>query len=378
MLLPLLLLPPFATGKIMTGQLQLTSAVTEQFMTKFAFSPSRKGHLSGSFGGHGKRFKGEPGTGSPRHKLELALFSDEAWPKYLEAVKKGSLCSERMELASSRRELGAPKEAYDKAKRKAGKPVAEFSLDEDFAPRERSHYYYFVLADCTLEFYPAHPPTLDYELHLLNGKGELPADEDGMVMVNLLALMCLGAALVFAVGGLQGQLKRFGQCHLSAVAVSAALALQFVAVLCELIHLMAFATDGKGMRWRHGRLPLDFWSDTLQNLSELVAVVVVLSVGSGWTLVDGTFREMKKVGAAAAGGAGFQFLMEMLGRRYQEDFSSFHDHDHWPGKLLMLLRCACCGAVAVGTKRALKKVGGTNDASASTFLKRFFCAACVW
>ena len=101
------------------------------------------------FGGHGKRFKGEPGTGSPRHKLELALFSDEAWPKYLEAVKKGSLCSERMELASSRRELGAPKEAYDKAKRKAGKPVAEFSLDEDFAPRERSHYYYFVLADCT-------------------------------------------------------------------------------------------------------------------------------------------------------------------------------------------------------------------------------------
>ena len=44
----------------------------------------------------------------------------------------------------------------------------------------------------------------------------------------------------------------------------------------------------------------------------------------------------------------------------------------------MLLRCACCGAVAVGTKRALKKVGGTNDASASTFLKRFFCAACVW
>ena len=214
-----------------------------------------------------------------------------------------------------------------------------------------------MLADCSLEFYPAHPPTLDYEFHLTNGKSELPADEDGLLAINLLASLGLGAACAFAALGLQKQLKRYGQVHLSAAAVACGLLLQAAACVCELLHLMAYARDGKGLRWRHGRLPLDFWSDTFQNLSELVVVVVVVSVGCGWTLVDGTFRQMSKVAATAGGLALFQFGLELLSRRYEEDFSSFHDHDHWPGKLLMLMRAACCALVFSGTRKAVKKLG---------------------
>ena len=206
----------------MNGQLQLTSDVTEQFLTKFSFSSDRPGRLEGSFGGHGKRFKND---GNGQHQLQLALFSDTAWPKYLEAAKKGSLCSERMQLATSKKVLKASG-AYDKEARKAGRPVVEFSLSEEFTPQTRSHYYYFVLADCSLEFYPAHPPTLDYEFHLTNGKSELPADEDGLLAINLLASLGLGAACAFAALGLQKQLKRYGQVHLSAAAVACGLLLQ--------------------------------------------------------------------------------------------------------------------------------------------------------
>jgi hypothetical protein len=34
--------------------------------------------------------------------------------------------------------------------------------------------------------------------------------------------------------------------------------LQTLACGCELAHLLVYASDGKGFRWRHGRLPLDF------------------------------------------------------------------------------------------------------------------------
>ena len=39
-----------------------------------------------------------------------------------------------------------------------------------------------------------------------------------------------------------------------------------------------------------------------------------------------------------------QLSLEMAGRRYADDFASFHDHEHWPGYALVALR-VCLAAV---------------------------------
>jgi len=70
-----------------------------------------------------------------------------------------------------------------------------------------------------------------------------------------------------------------------------------------MVHLMKFKLDGKGYRLRHGRLPLDFFSDTCQNLSEAICIVVVVAVANGWLLVDGRFRHISKVAAAGERGS---------------------------------------------------------------------------
>ena len=31
-------------------------------------------------------------------------------------------------------------------------------------------------------------------------------------------------------------------------------------------------------------------------------------------------------------------VLEMMGRRYHDEFSQFHDHEHWPGKCILMLR----------------------------------------
>ena len=33
-----------------------------------------------------------------------------------------------------------------------------------------------------------------------------------------------------------------------------------------------------------------------------------------------------------------QVTMELMGRGYEDDFNAFHDHEHWPGMVLMLMR----------------------------------------
>jgi hypothetical protein len=360
LLLIFALLPPSA-AKYMSGSISLDSDNTEKFLTKFSFAADNQGRFQGTFNGHGERFE----KSGPRHKLELGLFSDEAFLKYQLALKSGSLCSERMAFATSRSFLGA-----------RAPMGAEFAIDENIKPQASSHFYYFILADCSLEFYPSHPPTLDYTFHLTNADSELPADETGMLRINVLSAVGLLGALAFAATGMGAQFKRFGQVHLSSFAISLALALQFLACFFEFVHLSKYKSDGLGYRWRHGRLPLDFLSDTCQNLSEALAVVVVVSVGCGWTLIDGTFRELKTVARAAGGVFAFQFLVELLSRRYEEDFSSFHDHDHFPGYLLMLLRVVCCGLTVAGTRRALKRNQG--DSRTTKFLTTFTIAASVW
>ena len=79
---------------------------------------------------------------------------------------------------------------------------------------------------------------------------------------------------------------------------------------------------------------------------------------------------MKKVGGFAVGIFVTQAVIEMFSRRYEEDFSSFHEHDHWPGYLLMLLRVVAALLTCRGAGLAYKKVNKTDE-NAAMFVKLF-------
>ena len=54
-----------------------------------------------------------------------------------------------------------------------------------------SHYWYGIVADCSLEEYDAHPPKLGYTIVFKNGDSHLPADEDGMFGSHVFVMMLL-------------------------------------------------------------------------------------------------------------------------------------------------------------------------------------------
>jgi hypothetical protein len=88
--------------------------------------------------------------------------------------------------------------------------------------------------------------------------------------VALVAMVCYGLAYFLS---LYSQFHAQKQYHLITLVFAAAYALQAASVLCELCHLRAFAYDGKGLRWRHTWLALDFASGLLQSVSELIISV---------------------------------------------------------------------------------------------------------
>ena len=48
--------------------------------------------------------------------------------------------------------------------------------------------------------------------------------------------------------------------------------------------IVRFQQDGKGLRFRHTWFAADFFSEIMQQISELMITVVLLGLSAGWTL----------------------------------------------------------------------------------------------
>eukprot|EP00750_Incisomonas_marina_P028639 INCI6799.4.p1 GENE.INCI6799.4~~INCI6799.4.p1 ORF type:complete len:334 (-),score=49.00 INCI6799.4:349-1308(-) len=261
-----------------------------------------------------------------------------------------------------------------------------FELDHEITPEENSHYWYIIAADCSLEEYDAHPPELKFTIEFFNGGSHLPADEDGMftaqVIVLLLYVGFLAAYGYFAFR----QYSEKGQVHLAVILLGVAILMQTFAIILELMHLAVFSRDGFGLRFRHSWFPADFFSEIMQDLSELLCALVLIALAFGWTIPDPdlvmnpTSRNsflaslarpadwVKKMTPASV----FVFslvianiVLELLGRNFEDDFNQFHDHEHWPGYTLMLMRVGLALLFAAGIvrSRASEAAASTNDVS---------------
>ena len=171
-----------ATAKVMQGEIKLSSQDTEKYMVKFSFSAHKKSHIKGTFNTpNAVYFDAHP------HDMRLCLYDEEAFAKFQHAMKAGSLCNERAQMAQWATKIHPTFKA-------GAVPTHEFSFDASLRPpSSRAHYWFAVLMDCQLEEYDAHPPALQYTLTFTNGRSQLPADEAGMPTINLLALVGMGA-----------------------------------------------------------------------------------------------------------------------------------------------------------------------------------------
>lgn len=97
-----------------------------------------------------------------------------------------------------------------------------------------------------------------FDITFKNGETHLPADEMGLPTVYVLVLIGTSLFGVFVVNLLRVQYKQVGQVHLIVLLLGGAVLLQSVSHFCELMHLVTFMTNGKGLRWRHTVFALDF------------------------------------------------------------------------------------------------------------------------
>mmetsp|Transcript_12909 Transcript_12909/g.14940 ORF Transcript_12909/g.14940 Transcript_12909/m.14940 type:complete len:403 (+) Transcript_12909:2-1210(+) len=223
-----------------------------------------------------------------------------------------------------------------------------WEIDHD----KRTHGWFLIVADCALEQFNAKVTPMQYEIKLFNpGNTHLPADEHGLPKFYMFVL-----ASMLAFGGYLGSLtldhyKKSHEIHLIVKLIGAAYALQAISILYEIIHLWYYKYNGYGIYY------FDLLSEVLEGFSQTLIAFVLICLASGWTLVETEAIGSKKNSVATLlrepsnllKGANvvvfsivafvvLSFVLQIMNKSQDDNFSKFHDHESTPGHILVGLR----------------------------------------
>lgn len=406
-----------ADGKSVSGQFQLDAGDfivgPEYEITKFFFSQG-KAVISGLFTYPSK-------DANWRTSPALFLFNDKKFQEYHDAPA----CEDKVEhayavipIGASRVERGrnnrflgkhsADKSAIGKITKsetsfandeESGDQITEWRFEWTLDQKERTHGWFVIAADCALEQYGTKVAPMTYEVTLLNPGGDhLTADEHGMPVIYFtLSLLMIATGVYMVVLAKKHADDTNGKVHLAVKIFGVSFALQFLSIASESVHLWFYRGDGMGLH------SLDLLSELCEAFSSLLISFVLICLACGWTLVDSEADSKKgssvasllrnpkslldrgrilgnliAVGIIAV--VVFSTVLVIANKSNEDDFTKFHDHESFPGKVLVSFRLVLgvlyliCFRATVA-QQAQKGIGG---GALGKFLKQIMVVGAVW
>ena len=407
----LLLAAGCCEAKVKEGSAHLTGEKTENTLSKFALSPFAQGKVVLEL--HSKdMYVDETG-------LRMHMYHDSDWPR----VKKAPTCAEKVRLAKKAVPISfelnnnPSKEKLDRHKKSKSKEgglwEARVKTSIPGYSTDRPQYWYLTLDDCSLEVYlhDNQAPQMEYTLTILDevsgtqvnqdvfkDKAEYrhtPADENGMSRLHFITALVSFALFLLIGYKIFTSIQTGGSVH-------AALLIMAITALCdgfssvfELSHLAIYKNNGIGS------YSLDALSTHFEAMSDSLVALVLLSVGSGWTLPSDVLSSggassssgflnnlvcgLRNPASALTGGPAGMLAIGIIvahaslaqwGRTYDEDFDVYHSLENPPGRALMYFRISLGLAFLAGV--ASIRNGGRCPASLLPFLTKFAIVGISW
>jgi hypothetical protein len=382
-------------SKVSFGTAILTGEHTEHFLSKFSI-----GIGSGSLEA---KFWVENIYENPR-ELSLHIYCDEDW----RSVQTATTCRDKIQYSRRSEKLVFQHHEQDDVENAKGHPakIAQvFSVEVNLTMHIRTHYWYFMLADCTLEEYYHEVPKIYYNVVVYNepGNNHLPADETGMSILYLSNTIFSVCGLILSVYAISKEARETGSLHLISIMLLLAILLSISSTVFEIFHLSKYTDDGIGSNFS------DTMAAVTGSMFDFVVTFLLLSVSCGWTLTASLPMNLSSLGftnkTRAAKGLFylinlqlrkpsklmsnfnlassvlvilflFHLALVICGRSYGDEFDTFHDFEHFPGKVLMLFRIACGVFFLFASTKTIKLQGGVGDMA--SFLLKFRIMGMLW
>lgn len=363
-------------AKISSGDFRLSGVSTEHILTSFLVVPK------------GAELKLE--ITAPviyRSRLTFRAYDDTLWSRF----KREPTCLDKSRLTIHRIPI-----EFETSKVGEARATVEFKVPEDNRLTARNKYWYFVIDDCSLEeyFHDNKVPTFHYNLSIQNYRGRLGRlkthmDAQQMDYPEWHALSCLICLVVLAYLGTTAVWRlNTGayEVHIAVVWVFAATTCEMWESIFEIAHLQIYHENGRGSYM------IDALAAYAAALCDSAVVILMLSMAAGWTLppvnaagivnanaiqnamqkLSGSPNNIKLIGAVLL----FHMIVAQLGRMTSDDSESYHDLEHWPGRILVWSR-VLGGLVFQGTVRQTIQRRQQN-ADLVKFYNKFSVAGTSW
>lgn len=352
-------------AKLVSGSFRLNGRQTEYVLGSFAVIPSGA-RIDLSMEAQG-RYEGA-------ENIRFRAYRDTEWDRY----QKLTLCTEKVELAQYLTSFTFM-DKHDGTYQVHAKINIEEKHPGTKEKAKRNHYWYFVIDDCSLEkyFHDDRVPKINYQISMRNSQYseksgrnrfmEMSADDSDLLPIHsfamLSSMLVVFLLLMNIVYRLNFDVTKQYTIHAAVLWVTGACLLDILSGFCELIHLSVYNRTGVGFYL------MDALSAHFEASCDAAIIVLLLSIAAGWTLPSsvvmiagstanaGVLGPVQKfisslahpisMGLKGPSGllamivTGVHIILAQWGRIYNDDFDSYHDMDHLPGRILLWIRILC-------------------------------------
>jgi len=394
----LVALPSAIIAKTTNGQFQLTNQKTEHVITAYSIAAGARGLMTAVLISEEEY--------SNESNLRMHLYRDDDWSQ----AQRETTCQEKTRLARQTVQVSfepeSPKEMAQWGRKKPHwrsethvkiEPVDDDS--SDYAPRH--HYWYIVMDDCSLDNDSTNNkvPGVKYYVQIYNMLTEqyfshLSTDEFLLSRTHTLTMFFSGILAFLLFGKISYHLTTYGIVHIAKFLVMGAAGLDATSSVLQLLHLNFYRFNGVGIQF------LDAYSAYAEAMCDAVVSFLILAISAGWTLPSDVISVhtgqqnaslLQNIFIGLANPAGYQSAMNPFsgllfglisahlvlaqwGLAYDDEYDSYHDLEHLPGKILMGVR----SALGIMMLAAITHTRMKCNASLQSFYCKFAIVGTMW
>lgn len=352
------------SAKTGSGKFQLCNQKTEHVISSFSIAAGASGLMTSVLLSDEQYEDG--------NNLRMHLYRDDDWPK----AQKAKTCQEKLQHARQTVQLKFELEDVARVKPQGIKKprwrseghvrIEALSDDKEYAPRH--HYWYIVVDDCSLEGRQEGAPRVpllryDYQIYNMlteNALTHMSTDEFYLSRIHTFTMFFSGVVCFLLFGKICFHLRQSGVVHVAKLMVLAAAGLDTASSAFELMHLTFYRLNGFG--W----YLFDAISADAESMCDAIVCMLLLAIASGWTLPSdvisvgsnqngtslkqsillgltnptGSNSWCNSFSSLFLGLVSTHFILANWGLSYNDEYDSYHDLEHIPGKILMALRSA--------------------------------------
>ena len=257
------------------------------------------------------------------YPLTFTIFLDIEWPQAL----KIDGCALKNDLSRFKSNLRL-------------KTNGEWSnqIESTLGNNARPYVWYFVMSDCNEEyksFVADHERDymIEFELIIHNTDGsEFSIEDKGFLTPFMLLMVFCATGLLYNFKKFYSEYKNNMNIDYPLIFVNLAIFLQLCALVCEIIHLTAYSSNGMG----------SFVFNLLNNIfslfSQFVFTILLILISWGWTINFSEFESMNCFLPFSGFIAMLQILFAIISKISDDEYYKFHEYENWAGYSILILR----------------------------------------